>query len=313
MPTGYIRAALSEGVNPEKIQQAGKLAAIGVADSLDKMKKQIKDNADGGFGGFKGFDGFGSGYWSTKKEKEERKKNKENEGKRNRIGPEAVTFGMEKVRRRLMVKEQNVDIYGYGEMENERKCMVLKEKGVYEVCVGFDFVEIKKFIKREDRLVRKERNEAAYADLVDSEFMRYIGFEYAKYREMMKGMVEKKKNDKDYTHYLDVYEFVYDEGMNEEFNEQCFVYLEPFRICLSVNNENEMMLEIEDEDMEENEKGNKYIFNFSNDHEWNEIDEIIGDDEQIVSVKKCVRLFQIKMCLNGTNDSKFKVLLYKTQ
>merc|ERR1712176_666888 len=85
-------------------------------------------------------------------------------------------------------------------------------------------------------------------------FVDYIGYENGKYESMMNGNTNALvvAVDDKYTHYISIYEFIYDE-QNVDANEQCFDYLEPFELCLLINDHNERIVWIENE---ENDKQN---------------------------------------------------------
>merc|ERR1739842_19121 len=106
-----------------------------------------------------------------------------------------------------------------------------------------------------------------------------MGYENGKYESMMNDNNNDNALvvavDDNYTHYISIYEFIYGE-QNLDANEQCFDYLEPFELCLLINDDNERIVWIENE---ENNKQNS--FNFEQDSDWNEINQIIeGDNEQ---------------------------------
>mmetsp|Transcript_11867 Transcript_11867/g.10608 ORF Transcript_11867/g.10608 Transcript_11867/m.10608 type:complete len:140 (-) Transcript_11867:116-535(-) len=127
-----------------------------------------------------------------------------------------------------------------------------------------------------------------------------------------------KLNDNDYTHFINMYQFIYDD-ITENQNTQCFNHLSPFGICLNINDENEMIVDIENKDYDKN---NQFSFNFSNNVDWNEIDEIKmmddDDSDSHIVIEKCVRIFETKICvihescMHCENDTEWKLLLYKT-
>lgn len=323
MSTNFLQNALQNGMSKRdlvKDMMVTDIALNAEEKEAKKAQKKNKDSRDGtGFEGFRGFDGFGSGYYHTKAEKEAMRRRRGKRGGRGRMNPAAITFGLrDEERRRLIYDENDVDIYDYEDIENQRKCLLFQNDNVYEICVGYDYVDIKRFIKREEKLINvnsknNENENGIVVDIVDDDFINYIGFEHSKYQSMMNNdniYNKLKLNDNDYTHYINIYEFIYDDIAQEE--QQCFDHLIPFGICLSINDENEMIVNIENKDFDIN---NQFSFNFSNDADWNEIDEITINEEKDDNnnvIEKCVRLFETKICMHCENDTEWKLLLYKT-
>ena len=319
MSTYALQNDVLNGATRNDVNQAAKLTSLGMKQlqNNEKKKQELakemlgggkkkkgKNNGDG-FNGFNGFDGFGSGYYHTKQEKEALRRG----NRKGRFDPAAVTFGLENNRRRRLIYDiDDIDIYDYDDMENQKKCILFKNKSAYEICVGYDFVDIKQFIKREINILTKDKNDDEKGlmlnnfDTEHDDFINYIGYEHTKYKSMMKN--NNYIYDNDYTHFINVYEFIYDIDDN---NEKCFNYLEPFTICLNINDKNEMIVIIENEDSDF-----EHNFNFSNNADWNEIDEIKIDKTNKNLVEKCVRLFETKICMHCENDSQWKLLLYKT-
>merc|ERR1712173_141140 len=163
---------------------------------------------------------------------------------------------------------------------------------------------------------REEKKQGIqHHDVLDADFMDYVGYEHGKYKSMMHGnkqlVLKNDAMDDVYTHYVSVYEFIYD-AQNDDANEQCFGYLEPFELCLIVNDHDERIVWIENEEMDD-EHNNEYSFNFEDDHDWDEINEVImnNDDDHVLSIEKCVRLFAIKMCVHSGHHYDFKAVVYK--
>merc|ERR1712032_1733296 len=97
-------------------------------------------------------------------------------------------------------------------MENERKCLVFGDSKVRQICVGHEYVEIKEFVKRKEK---KKPTESIDVNAVA--FMDYVGHENGKHESMMNGndnnalAVTLNDGTQDaYTHYVSVYEFIYD-------------------------------------------------------------------------------------------------------
>eukprot|EP01084_Bolivina_argentea_P148412 259470_1 len=204
--------------------------------------------------------------------------------------------------------EQDIDVYDYGDMENEKKCMLYEGDNVYEICFGYDFVEIKKFIGRKERVLKGDYGLMRDLSMVD--MVGYVGYEYEKYKSMMNGDIggvngKMLLGGGDYrdTYYVDLYEFVYVDVDGDK--EQCFMEFDIFDVCLGVGERSDMIVRVEGGYDER-----EYRFNFSDDSDWNEVDEIIGNDGG-KSTQKCVRLLEVKMCMIYENGLKFKILLYK--
>eukprot|EP01083_Nonionella_stella_P080197 220246_1 len=137
--------------------------------------------------------------------------------------------------------------------------------GVYEICVGYGVVQVKEFVSVTMNVEESKK---------------------------------KKKSMDEAPVYVEVYEFVYD-NMNE-----CWSYLEPFVICLYMNDAQETIVAVQKEESE-------YSFNYSNDRQWSQINQMIGSNH-LMSVQKCVDFLDMKMCIDGENNTKFKLIVYKT-
>jgi len=336
-PTHMIQAALAQGASMKDLAKAAYLTDLGFTQAKEDARKkrqkrrgeqeqeeeeeeeEPKSKGKGkGFGGFKGFDGFGSGYYHTDKEKKARRRGgRGSRGSKKRFDPAAVTFGLEKQRRRLVFDdEEDVDVYDYDAMENERKCVLYAAEHVYEICVGYDFVEIKKFLQRQEYAKRDAVVSFDFTSM-DEQFVQYVTYEHNKYRSMMQSSNANQKQmdllqaeqNADGSHYVNVYEFVYDEETRREGGEeQCFTFLQPFEICLDLNAQHNMIVNIKNEEFVES----VFSVDFSNDADWNEVNEIVKDRQRNV-IEKCVRLFEAKMCVHCENDTQYKMLLYRTE
>merc|ERR1712129_39423 len=136
----------SQGATERQFKEAYALTKVGMNEEKREEKeeegKRIKR-----FGGFKGYDGFGSGYYDDDKGK---KRDDDDGGDEDDVVP-GVSAGVERGRRKLMVDSDDMDIYEYDAMENERKCLVFGYNKVRQICVGHEYVEIKEFVKRKEK------------------------------------------------------------------------------------------------------------------------------------------------------------------
>ena len=188
--------------------------------------------------------------------------------------------------------------------DDDRKCVLLGNiDGLHEVCIGADYVDIKRYVRR----VMKSK---AVNEVVDFEYdgnmisnssevaVDWIDFENWKYRKC--ALIDEHQsmslgykyslieNVEDEVYYAERYEFVIDFGMNEE---ECWSLMDDVVIlCLVIHGEDSVGFKVSKQRRDSNE----FVYGLNGNAHWDEVNVYLGDD----MVEKCTHFYDMKVCIN---------------
>eukprot|EP01083_Nonionella_stella_P013808 38837_1 len=207
-----------------------------------------------------------------------------------------------------------------GVVDEGRKCVLVGNiDGLQEICVGMDYIEIKRYVKR----VRKEQlHDIIVEDVVDYGLnmisnvsdvaVDYIDFENWKYK---KGAyINEYKMVHKYQSSSVAYEFNLIENVEEEVYyatryevmvdllrgaRQCWVFMEDERVqlCVTIDGKYKENGEVRFE-VSKGKIGEDVVYDFNEDSDWDEVVTYSADG----LVSKCVHLLQMKICIEIENE-----------
>ena len=123
-------------------------------------------------------------------------------------------------------------------------------------------------------------------------------------------MIKKYDIDQGLTHFMDVYERIYDNNSNHKL--QCWSDIKPFHLCMELQDEdnNNMVVLTKQFDIINDPF---IIFEFIHDEYWNEIIQHHNEEGQELSTEKCTRFYESKLCVIKTVDNIYKLKIIRHQ
>jgi len=219
-------------------------------------------------------------------------------------------------RRRLQFIEQHEDEHQNDDVFG-KKCKVLAG---HELCVGHDYVNIKKYVQ--SVVKREEKDDSNVQPVVVSgndeaerkvDYMGYLKWKYetvysppdtANYSGNDSNVHEQPQGYQDFVQYFLSKQFIFD--AESEQNEQCFQYDKDLKLCMMMGDQDGMMKVVVND---------MHSFEFANDEHWDEIESINNNERNDKITSKCKHMHcsekQTKLCVQQTQNEDVGLSLYK--